>query len=173
MTCRNLSTATLRQMFWCETLAKPLIQYRTQNFYPNLRHMAYTDQFSTGLQTFLLSVNEGSCRGRIISWSGCGIRSAIGNCIGSIIVSLSVKRHARMRSITNKTICWRLFTLPTYQKLLEAHWWSLNGRNLLVWPRKYAHSSFSSLVQSLLPKDTLLRTYLTSQQLVTGTVWRR
>ena len=25
---------------------------------------------------------------------------------------------------------------------------------------KYAHSSFSSLVQSLLPKDTLLRTYL-------------
>ena len=26
--------------------------------------------------------------------------------------------------------------------------------------RKYAHSSFSSLVQSLLPKDTLLRTYL-------------
>ena len=24
----------------------------------------------------------------------------------------------------------------------------------LVWPRKYAHSSFSSLVQSLLPKDT-------------------
>ena len=29
------------------------------------------------------------------------------------------------------------------------------------------------LVQSLLPKDTLLRTYLTSLQLVTGTVWRR
>ena len=28
------------------------------------------------------------------------------------------------------------------------------------WPRKYAHSSFSFLVQSLLPKDTLLRTYL-------------
>ena len=25
---------------------------------------------------------------------------------------------------------------------------------------KYAHSGFSSLVQSLLPKDTLLRTYL-------------
>ena len=37
---------------------------------------------------------------------------------------------------------------------------------------KFAHSSFSSLVQSLLPKDTLLRTYLTSLQLVTGTVWR-
>ena len=37
---------------------------------------------------------------------------------------------------------------------------------------KYAHSSFSSLVQSLLPKDTLLRTYLTALQLVTGTVWR-
>ena len=35
----------------------------------------------------------------------------------------------------------------------------LNGRNLLVWPRKYAHSGFSSLVQFLLPKDTLLRTY--------------
>ena len=43
----------------------------------------------------------------------------------------------------------------------------------LVWPRIYAHSSISSLVQSLLPKDTLLRTYLTSLQLVTGTVWRR
>ena len=27
-----------------------------------------------------------------------------------------------------------------------------------VW--KYAHSSFSSLMQSLLPKDTLLRTYV-------------
>ena len=38
--------------------------------------------------------------------------------------------------------------------------------------KKYAHSSFSSLVQSLLPKDTLLRTYLTSLQLVTGAVWR-
>ena len=35
--------------------------------------------------------------------------------------------------------------------------------------QKYAHSSFSSLVQPLLPKDTLLRTYLTSLQLVTGT----
>ena len=34
-----------------------------------------------------------------------------------------------------------------------------NGRNKLVWPRKYAHSSFSSLVQSSLPKDTLVRTY--------------
>ena len=44
---------------------------------------------------------------------------------------------------------------------------------LLVWPRKYVHSSFSSLVQSLLPKDTLLRTYLTSLQVVTGTVWPR
>ena len=30
----------------------------------------------------------------------------------------------------------------------------------IVWPRKYAHSSFSSLVQSLLPKNTLLRTYV-------------
>ena len=39
--------------------------------------------------------------------------------------------------------------------------------------RKYAHSGFISLVQSLLPMDTLLRTYLTSLQLVTGTVWRR
>ena len=39
--------------------------------------------------------------------------------------------------------------------------------------RKHAHSGFSSLVQSLLPKDTLLRTYLTSLQLVTGTMWRR
>ena len=43
----------------------------------------------------------------------------------------------------------------------------------LVWPRKYAHSSFNSLVHSLLPNDTLLRTYLTSLQLVTGTVRRR
>ena len=42
-----------------------------------------------------------------------------------------------------------------------------------VWPRKYAHSSFSSLVQYLLPKDTLLRTYLISLQLATGTAWRR
>ena len=33
----------------------------------------------------------------------------------------------------------------------------------LVWPRKYLHSSFISLVQSLLPKDTLLRTYFTSE----------
>ena len=32
--------------------------------------------------------------------------------------------------------------------------------------RKYAHSSFSSLVQSLLPKDTLLRTYFTIFALV-------
>ena len=32
--------------------------------------------------------------------------------------------------------------------------------SLPAWPRKYAHSGFSSLVQSLLPKDTLLRTYL-------------
>ena len=37
----------------------------------------------------------------------------------------------------------------------------------------YAHSSFSSLMQSLLQRDTLLRTYLTSLQLETGTVWRR
>ena len=29
------------------------------------------------------------------------------------------------------------------------------------WPRKYAHCSFSFLMQSLLPKDTILRTYLT------------
>ena len=38
---------------------------------------------------------------------------------------------------------------PNWQKLAS-----------LVWPTKYAHSGFSSLVQSLLPKDTLLRTYL-------------
>ena len=35
--------------------------------------------------------------------------------------------------------------------------------------RKYSRT----LVQFLLPKDTLLRTYLTSLQLVTGIVWRR
>ena len=34
-------------------------------------------------------------------------------------------------------------------------------------------SSDATLEQSLLPKDTLLRTYLTSLQLVTGTVWLR
>ena len=39
--------------------------------------------------------------------------------------------------------------------------------------KKYAHSSFSSLVLCLLSKDTLLRAYLTSLQLVTGTMWRR
>ena len=32
-------------------------------------------------------------------------------------------------------------------------------QKLIILARKYAHSSFSSLVQSLLPKDTLLRTY--------------
>ena len=37
----------------------------------------------------------------------------------------------------------------------------------------FMYSSISSSVQSLLPKDTLLRTYLTSLQLMTGTVWRR
>ena len=40
-------------------------------------------------------------------------------------------------------------------------------------PGRVPNDSFSSLVHSLLPKDTLLRTYLTSLQLVTGTVWRR
>ena len=30
---------------------------------------------------------------------------------------------------------------------------------MLVWPRKYAHSSYNSSVHSLLPKDNLLRTY--------------
>ena len=39
--------------------------------------------------------------------------------------------------------------------------------------QKYAHSVFSSLVQFLLPKNALLRTYLTFLQLVTGTVSRR
>ena len=33
--------------------------------------------------------------------------------------------------------------------------------------------SFGSLERSLLPKDTILRTYLTSLQLVIGTAWRR
>ena len=37
------------------------------------------------------------------------------------------------------------------------------GKNLLVRPKNYAHSGFSSLVQSLLPKDTLLRTYFSLQ----------
>ena len=34
---------------------------------------------------------------------------------------------------------------------------ALTGRNLLVWSRKFAHSSFSSLVHSLLPRDTLFK----------------
>ena len=34
---------------------------------------------------------------------------------------------------------------------------NLNGRNKLVWPRKFAHSSFSSLVHSLLSKDKLFK----------------
>ena len=42
-------------------------------------------------------------------------------------------------------------------KLFEGHWWGLGGKGLLVWPLKYAHSSFNSLVQSLLPKDTPLK----------------
>ena len=40
-------------------------------------------------------------------------------------------------------------------------------------PESMQTIGFSSLVHSLLPKDTLLRTYLTSLQLVTWTVWRR
>ena len=36
--------------------------------------------------------------------------------------------------------------------------------------QEYAHCSFSSLVHSMLPKDTLLRTYLTLLQLVSGIV---
>ena len=37
---------------------------------------------------------------------------------------------------------------------------SCQCRQCFEYARLYAHSSFSSLVQSLLPKDTLLRTYL-------------
>ena len=78
-----------------------------QNFYQNLRYMAYTDQFSTGLQTFLLSA-------KLVLLSRAnhvesGVPQATVLC-GSIIVSLPYKRHARMCSITNKTICRRLFT---------------------------------------------------------------
>ena len=36
--------------------SKAFDKSRTENFYQNLRHIAYTDQFSTGLQTFILSV---------------------------------------------------------------------------------------------------------------------
>ena len=36
-----------------------------------------------------------------------------------------------------------------------------SGDSHAVWTWIYAHSSFSSLVQSLLPRDTLLRTYWT------------
>ena len=42
----------------------------------------------------------------------------------------------------------------------------------LVWPRKYAHSSFSSLVQSLLPNDTLLRTYFKKKSKVYNSITR-
>ena len=46
------------------------------------------------------------------------------------------------------------------------------GRNWLVWPRKYAHPGFDSLVQSLLPKDILLRTYLPPSSLIRRTKYR-
>ena len=44
---------------------------------------------------------------------------------------------------------------PTILKNIE-----LNGRNFLVWPRKFAHSGFSSLVYSLLPGDNLFKNIL-------------
>ena len=47
------------------------------------------------------------------------------------------------------------------------------GSTELVWPRKYAHSSFSSLVQSLLPKDTLLRTYRDTSMFLKVSAWPR
>ena len=47
-------------------------------------------------------------------------------------------------------------------KPLWSHWWGLNGQNSLVWPRKLAHYTFSSLTFSWLSRDnTFLRTYLT------------
>ena len=59
----------------------------------------------------------------------------------------------REKKRTNKRTNMLYVTLFCYTKQLIT---------IKHWPRKYAHSSFSSLVQSLLPKDTLLRTYLTS-----------
>ena len=39
-------------------------------------------------------------------------------------------------------------------------WWGLGGGGWLVWPGRCARPGFGSLVQSLLPKDTLLGAYL-------------
>ena len=47
------------------------------------------------------------------------------------------------------------------------------GNTTEYWSSKRAKKNLGSLLHFLLPKDTFLRTYLTSLQLVTGTVWRR
>ena len=50
-----------------------------------------------------------------------------------------------------------LVDIPLDQYLMEASTRTRPHHSNKFWPRKYAHSSFSSLVQSLLPKDNLLR----------------
>ena len=51
--------------------------------------------------------------------------------------------------------------LPALHYSVDFIFLSFGIIGFIVWPRKYAHSRFSSVLQSLLPKDTLLRTYLT------------
>ena len=81
----------------------------------------------------------------------------------------------RILKIEAKTEISPFFSKYIYQKIISENlYWYINytiniyflygGVILLIFSniiRKYAHSSFSSLVQSLLPKDTLLRTYNT------------
>ena len=75
--------------------------------------------------------------------------------------------------------CSQIDEIDRIADIDSGHFW-----RLIIAYRKTSNSSpgtelifngqtFSSLVRSLFPKETLLRTYLTSLQLVTGTVWRR
>ena len=96
----------------------------------------------------------------IFSYPG-GKTSSRNSCLLS--VDLRWKKHQLINTVNPRfyfIVLWDHGFHCGTLKLLEGHWWRLNGRNWLVWPRKYAHSSFSSLVQSLLPLDSLLRTYL-------------
>ena len=62
--------------------------------------------------------------------------------------------------------------LSSYENLQYIHVFCAKREysvDTFILPRKYAPSGFSSLVRSLLPKDTLLRTYLTTGLLETVT----
>ena len=52
-----------------------------------------------------------------------------------------------------------LFGMPGIMKVWPGLPYETPFPVLFRMPRKYAHSGFSSLMHSLLPKDTLLRTY--------------